>query len=295
MIHKRHIILALAIALCFAGGCSNSQVVESEAADAANESEQPVIEQVVDQEMTLPIQNWNDDYTELKAEETRDGKYTGQLIDGVPNGQGKFESQSPEGLKWYYEGEFTDGRMTGVGKTVYDEENSEDYVGHFTNSAFTPTEVEWYKVAIPSMTQDFSTPLTLDDTTASMIEANPEYFPATDDASKAKVQSMVDSSIEYRHLSKNVTPYRGKFIYFKNQIALQVFSYPAWGHTYTSILACDQNYTNHHYLTYYGDIDVYDGDTIAFISAPYSYSSFQNVGGGETNIIAEIASIVVKS
>lgn len=295
MTYQKRLIAGLAAALLFVGGCSNSQPSESKAEEQTKESSSPVIEQVENKEMTLPIQNWNDDYTELKAEETRDGKYTGQLVDGVPSGQGKFESQNPEGIKWYYEGEFTDGRMTGVGKSVLEDEDTIDLEGHFTNYAFTPTKTEWYKFATYTDTQHFNTAVSPDETTLSMIEANPDYFPAVNDTSKSKVKNLVDSSIEYKHLSKNVMPYRGKFIYFKNQYVAQTFSYTLWGHAYTSILTCDQSYNDYHYLTYYGDVDVYEGDTIAFVAIPYSSSSFENTGGGDTNVITEIASIIVKS
>ena len=84
MTYQKRLIAGLAAALLFVGGCSNSQPSESKAEEQTKESSSPVIEQVENKEMTLPIQNWNDDYTELKAEETRDGKYTGQLVDGVP-------------------------------------------------------------------------------------------------------------------------------------------------------------------------------------------------------------------
>lgn len=50
------------------------------------------------------------------------GTYTGEitLLEGRPNGRGRFEAQDASGMKWYYEGEFTDGTITGQGKCVWE-------------------------------------------------------------------------------------------------------------------------------------------------------------------------------
>lgn len=49
----------------------------------------------------------------------RTGVYTGTLVDGVPNGVGKFESENPDGTAWYYQGEFVDGHFCGQGALVF--------------------------------------------------------------------------------------------------------------------------------------------------------------------------------
>ncbi|MCI9627514.1 MAG: hypothetical protein HFI90_12160 [Clostridia bacterium] len=54
----------------------------------------------------------------------RSGTYTGEitLLEGHPNGRGRFETQDDaSGMKWYYEGEFTDGTITGKGKCVWED------------------------------------------------------------------------------------------------------------------------------------------------------------------------------
>ncbi len=53
----------------------------------------------------------------------RSGTYTGEitLLEGYPNGSGRFETQDVSGMKWYYEGEFTDGTITGKGKCVWED------------------------------------------------------------------------------------------------------------------------------------------------------------------------------
>jgi len=45
----------------------------------------------------------------------RDGYYTGEIKNGVPHGKGKFTTQNPAGIVWYYEGGFVDSRFEGKG------------------------------------------------------------------------------------------------------------------------------------------------------------------------------------
>lgn len=49
----------------------------------------------------------------------RTGTYTGDLTDGIPNGQGKFTTENDKGEKWTYEGEFKNGHFEGEGKTTW--------------------------------------------------------------------------------------------------------------------------------------------------------------------------------
>lgn len=59
----------------------------------------------------------------------RTGVYTGEMQDGVPHGTGKFESESPDGTAWYYQGEFVDGHFCGQGTMVF--ATGERKVGQF--------------------------------------------------------------------------------------------------------------------------------------------------------------------
>jgi len=49
------------------------------------------------------------------------GAYSGEVIDGVPNGQGSFTAENSEGLLWTYTGEFVDGHFNGSGKTEWED------------------------------------------------------------------------------------------------------------------------------------------------------------------------------
>ncbi len=65
---------------------------------------------VENEEMTLSLNNIGD----------RTGAYTGEVnSDGLPEGQGKFETENPEGDPWYYEGSWVNGQREGEGASVW--------------------------------------------------------------------------------------------------------------------------------------------------------------------------------
>jgi len=49
----------------------------------------------------------------------RSGTYSGEMVDGVPNGYGKFTTTNSEGTSWTYEGNFKNGHFDGEGKTTW--------------------------------------------------------------------------------------------------------------------------------------------------------------------------------
>ena len=273
------------IMLCTFIGCGNT----------ANTPSEPVSEQVENVDLTLQLTFWNDDSTEPQDPVEKQGKFTGTLIDGKPSGQGKFVTQNSAGEEWYYEGEFPDGTISGQGGCYWE---SSDYqeVGTYENGLFVPTKVEFFDNMIRWYSSSmFKRPLELNDTTLEFLQAHENIFPATSEEAKSEAMNLVDSSIEYKHLSKSTDGYLDKLVYFKNQELIQTEEFTNWGHTVTRMLTADQNYSNHHYIFYDGAIDVFDGDDITFISLPIGSASFDNVGGGTTNVIVSIASTVLKN
>lgn len=61
----------------------------------------------------------------------REGKYTGEVKDGVPHGFGIFETTNSAGVNWHYIGEWVNGNMTGQGGQYWD--NGQCTVGTYEN------------------------------------------------------------------------------------------------------------------------------------------------------------------
>ncbi len=75
--------------------------------------------------------------------EAREGFYTGDMVDGVPNGQGKFVSKNAEGKQWTYEGEFKNGHFDGRGKTTWS--GGQEEIGLYKDDVLVPMRGEEIK------------------------------------------------------------------------------------------------------------------------------------------------------
>ena len=90
------------------------------------------------QELTLSMKDWDSTGLALTDIENT-GTYTGEVVDGIPNGTGRFDTQNKEGTSWYYDGEFVNGVFQGQGTCVFDAEKELRETGTYENGAFTPT------------------------------------------------------------------------------------------------------------------------------------------------------------
>lgn len=277
--------IALALICCLLAGVSGCGVPMPQP--------KPAEEQVTEKEMTLTLTFWNDEGTAPIEPTERTGLYTGQLVDGVPNGQGKFETQNSAGEPWYYEGAFENGAFHGEGYCYWPESGQKE-AGHYENGLFAPTQPEFYASMLENYSRySFTDAITVSDTTTGMLKTYDGIFPAKTEDAKEQARGLIDAGIEYKHLDKSLSGYLDKLIYFKNQPVLQTEEFNMWGHTVTRMLTMDPMSSKHHYVFYDGQIDIFDGDNITFASLPVAPASYDNVGGGMTNVIVSIASIVV--
>ncbi|MBR2943353.1 MAG: hypothetical protein IKB82_08140 [Clostridia bacterium] len=83
---------------------------------------------------------------------SRTGTYTGDMLDGIPHGSGKFTTKNPEGVSWTYEGEFKSGHFEGQGKTTWTDGQIE--IGTYKNDVIVPMKGDEIK-ALHSNPQSF--------------------------------------------------------------------------------------------------------------------------------------------
>lgn len=62
----------------------------------------------------------------------REGKYTGEVKNGIPHGYGVFVTQNSSGVYWHYLGEWLNGEMNGNGGKYWD--SGQSYVGTYENN-----------------------------------------------------------------------------------------------------------------------------------------------------------------
>ena len=282
---KLSLLLVPAIALTLtACGSSGSSDGQSAALESAKSSSAPT--QVENMEITL---TWDtvDSMDGERTTITRNGLYTGEVTDGIPNGQGSFSSVNDEGDSWVYTGAFKDGKFNGYGKTVWDS-TTQIQEGTYVDGVFTPNTFELFNSIKDSLfiQYDFSKE------NAEFINENLDIFPAISEEGKTLMSNSIRSDLTYPMMTKTLDGLAGQLYECTASTALQVSQEYLYGHTITSILAYD-NDSNFYVILYDGVLpDVYDNTNISFVGLPISASGFDNVSGGTTNAIVLLGSMV---
>ena len=243
-----------------------------------------------------------------------DGLYTGELKDGLPNGEGAFMRDTDAGSLTYkgffsngkitgdgvltlktvdegklkYEGRFVDGALEGYGVTTltFDGETLSRR-GTYTNGVYTPSKGETFDYLGQMNLYGI---FTLPNNVITYIDSHSELFPAENEST---VESAGIQEFEYRQFTK--TRKQETIGLVKLELyAAQVYEdeFEDLDYPVTYLLAIDKN-ENLYTLYYIGSEDIYDGDEFTAYVIPISTASFDNLGGGTTNVIVLAGSYIV--
>ncbi|MFD1708058.1 hypothetical protein ACFSCZ_15135 [Siminovitchia sediminis] len=129
-------------------------------------------------------------------------------------------------------------------------------------------------------------------TSLEFIDNNIEVFINHD---KEVSEELVDTSIDYRHLGKDIDKHSGTMYQDQGVILdIQEVNSEGLNKEITIIhLQNPQNQTNYH-LLYIGETDLLEDDAIQFIGLPLMNTSFSNVSGGTTKLFMILASDLEK-
>ncbi len=215
--------------------------------------------------------------------------YRGEFSEGKLNGEGvlKMTLKEEDGIEFKFEGTFRDGAVDGKGVFTGKTESLENPIilkGTFTGGKFTPTAGEKYDyLGKMDLFGFFDVP----DNLISYIDDHPELFPAAEEG------AIVDEDLQefvykqYTKTRKQETP--GLVKQELGVMSIYETDFEDIGETVTYLLAFDID-ENYYALYYLGSVDVYDGDIIIAYSLPVATSSFDNVGGGTTNVVVMVTS-----
>lgn len=247
---------------------------------------------VEDMEYTLKIREWDETGLTPTEEFEVTGIYTGDIVNGIPNGYGRFDFKSEDSL--YYEGEFVDGTFQGQGTMDSDlEELKEDKMieskGTYTKGLYTPTLSEFYCLFPKSHLNNYS----LNEVSVDFIDSHETLFPCKSEEDINNSISLTNNSITYNQLSKNISPYLGELFIANELTIVQIFEDNSVGYTCTTILSRDNN-GKFYYTFYNGSVDLYEGDKFNMRALPLAYSDFDNISNGQTLVVVALVSIIDK-
>lgn len=209
-----------------------------------------------------------------------EGTYSGEMVDGLPNGIGKFTTKNAEGLNWYYEGSFKDGHFNGEGKNVWDSGQMQE--GVFINDIWNPNPYQFFKF-IESLP---STNFTITEKAREMLETNPSFFP-TD--SPDALAEYTDPALTHS-IHSDIDAYGDKLMHLSDLTVTKVDNFAIAENpegdsrlrcTYLTLIDGDQNFYE---LYYEGDINSLKvGDILTTVYAlPIGAGTFHVVENNPT-------------
>lgn len=233
------------------------------------------------------VQDYDVTITVVEGKDTFDidGKYTGEVADNAPNGQGIFTAEGTDNARYEYEGNFSNGYFDGYGVTnITNDDGTVQMAGTYTKGEFTPTSGESFNY-IGQL--DLFGKFSLSDAVIEYIDTNSQLFPTS---TKDKIQSITTQEFSSKQFNK--TRKQDTIGLVKvNLYAMQVFEDDYMNGKLTYILAADDD--GGYYALYYLDsVNIYDNDTFTAYAIPCTTSSFDNISGGTTNVIVMAASYI---
>ncbi len=280
---------ALATSLCACGGSSSSTGTSSSSTSSGSSASAPATStpkstQGMDYDTTLGLPG-EDGTAETYAVS---GTYSGPLSNGIPDGEGVFTSEDVDGGTWTYKGEFSNGYFDGYGELTMSDGSI--IAGAFEKGVYSPSKADYFLTA----QSYYQSTTTMTPAAKEFIDAHEDLFPCETDEAKAEAVSLTDTGLSWKMINKSPNQYGDQMFTANRLEVVQIFETPDAGWTLTWILAIDNEF-NYYAIYYLGSVDVYEGDTINIRVLPMGTSSFDNVSGGTTLVVACAGSIVEKA
>ncbi|KNF09478.1 hypothetical protein CLPU_3c02580 [Gottschalkia purinilytica] len=138
---------------------------------------------------------------------------------------------------------------------------------------------------------DMENELELSDDSSKFIEDNNNLFPTNN---KEEVSKLVDNSITYKHINKNIKQYYKSIIKFEGYVIDVQEEEIEEGNKATILHVADDNMQSYEIL-YLGELkDIFKEDKISVIGLPLGIGGFENTDGGYTNTIVIAGSYIEK-
>lgn len=206
------------------------------------------------------------------------GIYTGDVENGLPDGNGKIDFLSDdEEVIIKYVGGFKEGAVDGYGEaTFYMDDSDLILKGTHKDGLYTPTLSEKYgDICRVGGFGSFE----LSDEVCEYIN---EYEGAFKNLHLSSDMKEVDFS--YKEFIK--TRKQSEIGVTKLELGISQIFEDEWldGESVTSALVYDKD-SNMYAIYFIGSEEIYDGDIIEVYAIPVATSSFENVSGGVTNVI----------
>lgn len=152
------------------------------------------------------------------------------------------------------------------------------------SSKSTSSLVDYYESFIPRLPDGKAE---MDIKTYDFIKSNKNLFPAKNDADLQKLNVLIDSSIEYKHLAKNIDPYLNKVMKITGQIVqIEELSEDSYTINYGLMVTDDYDY---YQFVYEGKADIFENDNVTCTGVPVATNTYESTDGGSNHSVIVVA------
>lgn len=207
------------------------------------------------------------------------GLYSGDLLNGLPHGMGKFTVTNPEGDPWFYEGEFREGHFYGMGKITWESGNVQE--GEFMNDYIRIQPYQMYQNIASD--KDFY----FVENANQFLQTNEALFPTYD---REALTEFTDEDLTYKIVSKEPNAYGNKLMKLEDlYVGLIEVSYldesnPNTKYTRLNLIDKDWKCYRMFYLGEMTEVEVDEKLSVVY-ALPLSTGGFNNASGGYTSTI----------
>lgn len=210
----------------------------------------------------------------------REGKYSGETLDGIASGSGTFTATNDEGYQYTYTGEWLNGLYNGYGVVKFDDPEMFVQDGNFVDGEFAPTPVQFFAAeGSRSITK-----YTIVDNAKSFLETYPDTF--IENSISSLSSELIDSETMYGQISKNPSKFGDKLIVANNLSVVQISESETWGKEVTRFIAIDNDFNIYYCCMYNVAEGVYEGSNINLTYLPLDYFTYQTTDNSSKWAIA---------
>lgn len=199
------------------------------------------------------------------------GQYNGTVVDGLPSGEGTYESVDEDEVAFVYEGEWADGLFNGQGERLFDSDDYEKQIGNFEEGQYRPTPAEYFVCMGTIKDQDYE----VTDNALKFMETYPDIF-LNNSIEGTEVE--VDTSFSYDAFAKNPSVYGDKLITVKNLYVVQIFEKELYGEEVSFMILSNSAYGDDvYFVNMYGYAEgIYEGSYVTLTALPLDFFTYPN-------------------
>ena len=202
------------------------------------------------------------------------GRYSGEVIGGVPNGTGAFTTKNKVGDPWTYTGEFKNGTFHGQGTKEWNTGPEKFYpriTGSYVDGLYVPTKQEMLYYMERNDTKDNE--CTLETKALEWISDHENLFPCTSQKDMEETKSTLPRETTCEEMRMDFSAYTESPVLLNELQVVYASSWDVDGNVITTILAMDKNLDTI-YIYYLGKCEIEGGNKVSVVGIPVADSYY---------------------